>query len=81
MRRRGFTVGTDQITLICSYCYKERSIRRTDEDTDRILDREAPGWLTTLSGACACPKCTTMYKLSPIKALVTIHGKDDNHGT
>lgn len=56
-RRRGrITVTPDAINLEC-VCGVTRQISRAGEDTDRTLDREAPGWWTCTNGLALCPNC------------------------
>jgi len=62
-RKRKPQMGKTQITageviLVCR-CGTQKTIERQErEDVGLLLDREAKGWYTNISGICLCPNCT-----------------------
>lgn len=62
--RRGLKLVGGQIILTCYECNLQRHIDKDKRDTDEILDIEAPGWYTLLSGISLCPNCTSKQGLT-----------------
>jgi hypothetical protein len=57
-RRYGSIIVTDDtVTLICK-CNTEKVIQRTERNVSHLLDTQAIGWYTCLTGVCLCPVCT-----------------------
>jgi hypothetical protein len=55
--KRGLRIVGNRIILTCYECNIQRESLKNNRDTDEVLDVEAVGWYTLLSGISLCPQC------------------------
>lgn len=78
-RKRGSVVVTaDMVFLRCQCQTRGRDIpRQPNEDVGELLDREAIGWYTCVSGVAMCPVCIALMGGVKHGPAQVIHGENN----